>query len=113
MKLTTKNNIHLFKLEGSILQSESEKLDLYFSELIDSYENKIIIDMTETTHVCSMVLGQIVYYKKKINANNGDIKLVIVDEDLLELFDITLLNRIFEIYSDVEEAYSAFYRPEI
>jgi anti-sigma B factor antagonist len=108
MKLTTKNNTHLFKLEGSILQTESEKLDLYFSELLETDETRIIIDMTEANHICSMVLGQIVYYKKKLSSIQGDIKLVIVDEDLLELFDITLLNRVFEIYSDVNDAYRSF-----
>ncbi|MEM7184246.1 MAG: STAS domain-containing protein [Spirochaetota bacterium] len=108
MKLTTKNDINVFKLEGSILQDESEKLDLYFSELIESQENKIIVDMTDANHICSMVLGQMVFYKKKLNSNHGDIKLVIIDEDLLELFDITLLNRVFEIFSNLDEAVSAF-----
>ena len=108
MKLTTKNDINVFKLEGSILQDESEKLDLYFSELIESQENRIIVDMTDANHICSMVLGQMVFYKKKLNSNHGDIKLVIIDEDLLELFDITLLNRVFEIFSNVDEAVKAF-----
>lgn len=108
MKLTTRNDINVFKLEGSILQDESEKLDLYFSDLIENQENRIIVDMTDANHICSMVLGQMVFYKKKLNSQQGDIKLVIIDEDLLELFDITLLNRVFEIYSNLEEALYAF-----
>ncbi|MCB1157446.1 MAG: STAS domain-containing protein [Leptospiraceae bacterium] len=108
MKLTTKNNIHVFRLEGSILQDEGEKLDLYFSELLGHAENQIVVDMTEANHICSMVLGQLVFYKKKVNALGGDIKLIITDEDLLELFDITLLNRVFEIYSNMDEAQSSF-----
>jgi len=55
-----------------------------------------------------MALGILVSYKKKFTENSGNIKIVITDEDLLELFEITMLDKIFEIFQDLKSAEDAY-----
>lgn len=58
----------------------------------------------ETQHICSSALGQIVFMKNKFVSVGGNIVLVVRDEDLLELLEITMLDQIFEVYSHTNEA---------
>ena len=54
--------------------------------------------MINVKHICSSALGALVAIKRKIKDNEGDIKLVIVNENLLRLFQTTMLDKVFEIF---------------
>lgn len=100
--------IQLIKMDGSILQSDSGRLDRYFSQIFSSESRKVVIDLTDANHISSSVLGQIVFLKNKLKALSGDIRLVITDDDLLELFDLTMLNKVFEIFPDIDAAFRSY-----
>jgi anti-sigma B factor antagonist len=102
--------IQLIKMEGSVLQSDSGRLDRYFSQIFSSDSKNVVIDLTDANHISSSVLGQIVFLKNKLKALSGDIRLVITDDDLLELFDLTMLNKVFEIYPNVDAAFDSYLR---
>lgn len=108
MEVITKENIQILKPSGSILQSDTDKFETFFKDSIKNKHTDIIVDFSETNHICSSVLGQLVFYKHNIRSKNGDIRLVITDEDLLELFEITLLNKVFQIYERLEYAIRSF-----
>ena len=102
------NGIQFIKMEGSILQSDSQRLERYFAQILSSDSKNVIIDLTEANHISSSVLGQMVFIKNKLKPHSGDLKIVVIDEDLLELFDLTMLNKVFEIYSSIEEAIDSY-----
>lgn len=108
MEFKTLDKIHLIKLEGSVLQSDSQRIERYFFEIFSSENKNVIIDLSEANHISSSVLGQIVFMKNKLKHKSGDLKLVATDEDLLELFELTMLNKVFQIYSDLETAIESF-----
>jgi anti-anti-sigma factor len=103
-----KEDIYILSLEGSILHKDSQSLKEYFDGMYENKIKKIIIDMTKTHHICSSALGHMVYMENRLRQIGGEIKLVIKDEDLLELMDITLLNQVFLIYKTLSDAVSAF-----
>ena len=100
--------IQVIKMDGSVLQSDSGRLDRYFSQIFSSESKNVVIDLTDANHISSSVLGQIVFLKNKLKALSGDIRLVITDDDLLELFDLTMLNKVFEIFPTTEEAFKSY-----
>ncbi|MBE7411285.1 MAG: STAS domain-containing protein [Leptospiraceae bacterium] len=104
MILSTNPNYSIFKLSGSILESNIKEIDSSLDALFAKSQKNIIVDLTDVNHICSMGLGILVAYKKKFNESSGDIKLIIYDDDLLELFEITMLDKIFNIYKDLESA---------
>ncbi|AAS69171.1 STAS domain protein [Leptospira interrogans serovar Icterohaemorrhagiae str. Verdun HP] len=108
MEITVQDDIHIIKIAGSILQSDSEELDRNLSEHNFDPSPKIIIDLTEVNHICSTALGIIVSYKKKFKSAEGDIIIVINDEDLLQLFEITMLDKVFKIVPNIEDAFDEF-----
>jgi anti-anti-sigma factor len=102
------NEYIIIQLEGSILQIESDQLRRLLENHYDNKDKNIIIDMLGTNHICSSALGHLVFAKNKLRSFYGDIKFVAADEDLLELLDLTMLNQVFEIYSDLETAKASF-----
>lgn len=69
---------------------------------------KIILDLTKVHHICSTALGIFVATKRKLKPMNGDIKVIVVDEDLIQLFEITMLDKVFEIFPDLSAAMEGF-----
>ncbi len=108
MNKIEKRNVTIVKLEGSILESDCKNLDSSLSKILIESSRNTIIDLTDVNHICSLALGLLVSFKKKYSEKNGDIRLVIIDDDMLELFEITMLNKVFEIFSDVKTAENSF-----
>ncbi|MCX7998939.1 MAG: STAS domain-containing protein [Leptospiraceae bacterium] len=104
----TEQDVHILSLVGSILHKDSELLRDYFEGLYDAKAEKIIIDLLKTYHICSSALGHMVYMENRLRSYGGEIKLVVTDEDLNELLEITLLNQVFLIYKTVQEAIQSF-----
>ncbi|GBF40089.1 anti-sigma factor antagonist [Leptospira johnsonii] len=108
MEITVQGDIHIIKISGSILQSDSEELDRNLSDHNFEPSPKIIIDLTEVSHICSTALGILVSYKKKFNSAEGDIIIVVNDDDLLQLFEITMLDKVFKVLPTIEDAFDEF-----
>ncbi len=64
--------------------------------------------MINVKHICSSALGVLVAVKRKIKDKDGDIKLVIVNDNLLKLFQTTMLDKVFEIFESQRECMNAF-----
>ncbi|MFC1669018.1 STAS domain-containing protein [Spirochaetota bacterium] len=108
MKRESDDNIEIITLEGRIDQEGSEELE---DVLQDCYEKKrlnICVDMINVKHICSSALGVLVALKRKIKDREGDIKLVIANDNLLKLFQTTMLDKVFEIYDSKRETLSTF-----
>lgn len=108
MERISHDNYELIVMEGRIDQSESEELESILSDCVEDGKINICIDMIEVKHICSSALGVLVAIKRKIKDNEGDIKLVIGSDNLIKLFETTMLNKVFEIYESRRECLSNF-----
>jgi anti-sigma B factor antagonist len=108
MKKISEDNVEIIVLEGRIDQEASEELETVLEEYISSTRINICIDMINVKHICSSALGVLVAIKRKIKDKDGDIKLVIANENLMKLFQTTMLDKVFEIYDSQRECLSAF-----
>jgi anti-anti-sigma factor len=109
----TINSIVVIHLDRTVLQPDSEALRKHLEELYERKIDKLILDFTSTDHICSSALGNIVYMKNRMKSYDGTIRLVIHDDDLLELMDITMLNQVFKIFHTLEEALHSFYETNL
>ncbi|HUG65069.1 MAG TPA: STAS domain-containing protein [Gaiellaceae bacterium] len=65
--------------------------------VIDDDVRHVTIDLTHATFLDSMALGVLLGAKKRLAATGGDLGLVVSNPDLLRIFEITMLDRVFEI----------------
>ncbi len=108
MKRKSTDNVEILILDGRIDQEGSEELEAALQDCLDKGKNNILIDMVDVKHICSSALGVLVAIKRKIKDNEGDIKLVIINDNLLRLFETTMLDKVFEIYESQRECLTNF-----
>ena len=109
---------YTFKAEENILivTIDDERATVEFSaelkkELLDKIEekhNNVIFNLSKTNFVDSSFLGTLVAGLKKCTMNNGDLKIVGLQEPVRSMFELTRLYKIFDILDTVEDAIKAF-----
>ena len=75
---------------------------------IEKEEPKIIVDLSTCDFVDSSFLGALVAILKRATLRNGDVKIVGVQPAVKDIFELTRLVKIFEIYDSLEAAIQSF-----
>lgn len=106
------DDIIILKFKGNIQHSDTPNFEKELENVIlEQNLYKIILDLTSVNHICSSALGILIAMERKIKRKNGDIRLVITEPDVLKVMQITLLDRVFQIYSNLQEALNSFKLP--
>jgi anti-anti-sigma factor len=108
MKRISEENVEIIILDGRIDQDASEELEAVLQDCLNKKKHNICIDLINVKHICSSALGVFVAAKRKIKDSEGDIKLIIVNENLLKLFQTTMLDKVFEIFESQRECLATF-----
>jgi len=67
---------------------------------------KIILDFATVEYLSSAALGKLITMHKKVKEAKGKLKLCNIRKDILEVFTITKLNKVFDIQDNLEKALS-------
>ncbi|TFH02645.1 MAG: anti-sigma factor antagonist [Calditrichales bacterium] len=86
----------------------SDQLKVIMAEIIDSGKHKIVINLTKTRYMDSSGLGAVVSRIAVTRANQGDIRIATKMKAIVDLLDITHLNKILKRYDSVENAIASF-----
>jgi anti-sigma B factor antagonist len=73
-------------------------------EVIGQGGKQVIVDFSETTFIDSTTLGVLVGGVKRLRTNDGQLSLVCSDRNITKIFEITGLDRVFDIYPTRDEA---------
>jgi anti-sigma B factor antagonist len=76
------------------------------SNLIDQGAAKIVIDFSNVLYLSSGALGMLIQTKKLIDAKRGTLSLCAIKPLVLEIFQITRLEKVFSVFPTAEEAAS-------
>lgn len=108
-------NLNLEKINGvSVLNIRDERIDAhnsgelkeYLLHIIEEGENHIIVQLEHVRFIDSSGLGALLSGNKHIAAKSGRLALTNIQQQVLSMFELTRLNRVFEIYADLNEAFS-------
>jgi len=93
--------------DEKILEDEDVKaLEESIIPLVDGSVN-LIIDFSNVRFLSSAVLGLLIRVSKRINEQKGCLKLCGIGPRIFEIFKITRLDEIFDIYEDAKKAMSS------
>jgi anti-sigma B factor antagonist len=73
-------------------------------EVIARGATQVIVDFTSTTFIDSTTLGVLVGGVKRLRPADGRLSLVCSDANIVKIFEITGLDRVFDIYTTRDEA---------
>jgi anti-sigma B factor antagonist len=79
------------------------------SSLIDAKDRpKVLLDFSHVDHLSSAALGMLIDVNNRIKQQNGQLRLSNIKPQIMEVFVITKLNRLFRIADTRAEAMSSF-----
>jgi anti-sigma B factor antagonist len=87
----------LLNLSGSIYVLEAAQLRESLTDYIQKGHNAFILDFTEVDYIDSAGLGTLLYIRNRALANGGSIIIKGLQGIVKDLFELTQLNRVFEI----------------
>ena len=104
----TKNDLTICCVDGEIDINSSPDIKKIFDKLIVKKTPKIVINFSSVTYVDSSGLATLVEILKNMKAYGGRLRLTSLSPKIKSLFEITKLERLFDIVADAEEAISTF-----
>jgi anti-sigma B factor antagonist len=106
--------LNLEKMNGcSVIFIQEERIDAhnsgelkeYILHLIEHGEVNIIVQLENVRFIDSSGLGALLSGYKNAAAKSGKLALACCKQQVLSMFELTRLNRVFEIYTDLNEAF--------
>ena len=106
--------LNLEKINGvSVLFVQEERIDAHNSSelkeallhMIEQGEVTIIVQLEQVRFIDSSGLGALLSGYKNAAAKSGKLALACCRQQVLSMFELTRLNRVFEIYADLNEAF--------
>lgn len=107
-------NLKQEKINGcTVLFIQEERIDAHNSSelkeailhLIEQGEVNIIAQLEQVRFIDSSGLGALLSGYKNATAKSGKLAIANMQQQVLSMFELTRLNRVFEIYSDLNEAF--------
>jgi anti-sigma B factor antagonist len=69
---------------------------------------RLLLNFENVDHLASAALGMLITLHKKIQEQNGLLKLSNINRQIFQVFRITRLNRVFDIHDTAEQALASF-----
>ena len=90
--------------EAGILELGAE----LFGLVEQDNRKSLLLNFVGVEFLSSAALGKLITLDRKVKSNKGRLKMSNIRPEILEVFQITKLNKIFDIRKDESEAISAF-----
>jgi len=106
-----KKGIHVCEFTSSRILDESNIAEIgdTLIRLVNGRQNpSILLDFSQVDHLSSAALGMLINVNNRLRQQNGKLRLCRIRPQILEVFAITKLNKLFRILATREEAFESF-----
>lgn len=101
-------DVVVLAIEGEINFNTSPDFRKAFFKVLDSKAQKIIVNLCNVAYVDSSGLATLVEAHQKVKGLGGKLKLTCLSGKVKSVFEITKLEKLFEIFSSEEDALKSF-----
>lgn len=110
MEITTglKNGVAVIECKGSL---DAETVALFRKRTAELFENgtfRFVLDASELAFIDSMGLGAVMSLLRRSREKKGDVKIFGLNREVGKVFEITRLNRLFDLCKDLGDACKKF-----
>jgi anti-sigma B factor antagonist len=98
---------HVIELGGEIDLYTAPEFKERMVQVIEDGKKQVIVDLSKATFIDSTTLGVLVGGVKRLRPAGGTLALVCSDQNIVKIFEITGLDRVFPIYETRDEALSS------
>ena len=108
VKIENKNGLTVCHVEGEIDINSAPALKKSFDKILSAKTPKVIVNLSKVSYVDSSGLATLVEILKNMRSYGGRLRLTNMSPKIKSLFEITKLEKLFEIMADEQEAISTF-----
>ena len=98
------NDTYVIALSGEVDLYTAPEFKQQLLEIIGKGGKDVVVDLSDTTFIDSTTLGVLVGGVKRLRPNGGQLSLVCSDRNITKIFEITGLNKVFDIYESRDAA---------
>jgi len=109
-------NVKREKVNGSmVLFVQEERIDAHNSadlkelvlQLLEQGETDLVVQLQSVRFIDSSGLGALLAGMKNASSKSGKFTLTNIQPQVLSMFELTRLNRVFEIYPDLQDVFTS------
>lgn len=82
--------------------------DQLFALVDEEKRSKILLDFGSVEYLSSAALGKLLNLNRKVDKSHGQLRLCRIKPEILEVFQITRLDKVFSIFDDQGVALESF-----
>jgi len=86
-------------LTGDIYTEQGDELQQVFDGIIEKNPKEVVINLSELKSITSSGIGKIVYLFKELDKEGGKIRIVGVNDTIMQIFKIVKLDKLMKIES--------------
>ncbi|MFH1621830.1 MAG: STAS domain-containing protein [Candidatus Omnitrophota bacterium] len=102
------NDIIICILEGEININTSPELRKTFNDIVNNNHKKVLVDLAGVSYIDSSGLATLIEIMQRLKKVNGKIRFSDMSEKVRNIFEITKLIKLFEIFDSRQEALRDF-----
>lgn len=100
--------VTVMSLQGSLEVSLQEQFKANVLKQISGDPCSLVISLKEVDFIDSACLGALIAVARRLRERGGDLKLSDLSPEVRSIFQITRLEKVFEIFEDADSAVSAY-----
>ncbi len=104
LETSQRDGVAVLALRGEIDVYTAPRMRQAIVDLVDAGSLNIVVDMDKVDFLDSTGLGVLVEGLKRVKTRNGTLSLVVTQDKILKIFDITGLNKAFPIHASLDDA---------
>lgn len=108
VKVDARSGLVVCQVDGEIDINSSPDIKKVFDKLISKKTPKMVINLSKVSYVDSSGLATLVEILKNMRTYGGRMRITNLSSKVRSLFEITKLDRLFEILPEEEEAITTF-----
>jgi anti-sigma B factor antagonist len=103
-----KDDISEVRVDGVIDTITASELEKVIDSLINRHRYRILIDLAGVEYISSAGWGIFISHIKEARANDGDIKLVNMIDNVYEIYELLEFENVLKAYNGIDDARSDF-----
>jgi len=102
------NDVTVCKLGGEVNINTSPQLRKAFDDIIRREDKKVLVDFSGVSYIDSSGLATLIEMFQRLKKIGGRLRFACLDAKVKNIFEITKLHKLFEIFENCETALKDF-----
>ena len=108
LKERDEKGVIIIDIKGRFTAVESPEFKAYINKLLEKGKKRIIVNLGGVSFIDSSGIGALVGALTTLRKQEGNLKILNLNDQIEKIFQITRLNKFFDIYEDEFEAVESF-----